>query len=481
MFISGVLSIKGKLVRMAVITSSCALLLACTAFLMFDMMTFRQTLVRVLTSQAEIVGINAASALVSANPSSAGKTLAALQARASLDRAAIYDKDGAVFAQWRRDGLDTDQLPLVPPSIGTWSQYGPTFLEVFEPLELDGARIGTVYIRSNLSELRRQQSRYLAITFVVLFLSLLAAYLISYRLGGTISNPILNLARVASAVIEKKDYSVRVVNPSADEMGVLVHAFNDMLGRIEENEAELRRSRDGLDERVRERTRELEASNKELEAFSYSVSHDLRAPLRSIDGFSQAVIEDCGERIGAEGMASLRRVRAASQHMSQLIDDMINLARITRAPIAREETNLSDLSRAIIASLAEQHPDRRVSVDIAGGAVVMGDARLLRVALENLFSNAWKFTSKVADAKIVFGKRNLGGGSTAYFVQDNGAGFDMDFVNKLFLPFQRLHDAADFSGTGIGLAIVHRVITRHGGRVWAESSPGKGATFFFTL
>ena len=225
---------------------------------------------------------------------------------------------------------------------------------------------------------------------------------------------------------------------------------------------------------------ELTAVNRELEAFSYSVSHDLRAPLRGIDGFSQALLEDYAEKLGAKGKNYLQRVRAASQRMAQLIDDLLQLSRLARSEMRREDVDLSGMARAIAADLQKTQPDRQVDVRIAQGVVAEGDPRLLRVVLDNLLSNAWKFTSKNPRATIEFGVIE-NDGRPAYFVRDDGAGFDMAYGDKLFGPFQRLHAPTEFPGTGIGLATVQRIVHRHGGRVWATGAVGQGATFSFTL
>ncbi|MGH7823284.1 MAG: sensor histidine kinase, partial [Candidatus Binatia bacterium] len=225
---------------------------------------------------------------------------------------------------------------------------------------------------------------------------------------------------------------------------------------------------------------QLEAANKELEAFSYSVSHDLRAPLRSIDGFSQALLEDYGDRFDSQAKSYLERVRAATRRMAQLIDDLLNLSRVARSEIRREPVDLSAMVQTVLVELQRREPDRQVECLVPPGMVAEGDARLLRLVLENLLANAWKFTSKKPHARIELGmtKQN---GRPAYFVRDNGAGFDMAYASKLFGAFQRLHGAGDFPGTGVGLATVQRIVHRHGGRVWAEAAEGEGATFWFVL
>ncbi len=246
-------------------------------------------------------------------------------------------------------------------------------------------------------------------------------------------------------------------------------------------EAEVRKLNEELERRVSDRTAQLSAANRELEAFSSSVSHDLRAPLRTINGFSQAVLEDYGDLLDDEGRSHLNQVRTASKRMGSLIDDMINLSRVTRSAMERHDVDLSKLVRAEVAALTRDDPTRKVEVDIAEGLFASCDERLLRIALENLLSNAWKFTSKRACAHIAFGTAGQRDGLTVYFVRDDGAGFDMALADKLFTPFERLHTTSDFPGTGIGLATVQRVIDRHGGRAWAEGSVGQGATFYFAL
>jgi PAS domain S-box-containing protein len=226
--------------------------------------------------------------------------------------------------------------------------------------------------------------------------------------------------------------------------------------------------------------KELEQANQELEMFAYSISHDLRAPLRSIDGFSQALLEDYEEQLDHEGQDYLRRIRAASQRMASMIDAILQLSRIGRYEMRREQVNLSTLAQDITEDLKMADPDRQVEFVIAEGVTVSGDPTLIRVALENLIGNAWKFTRKNENARIELGMMTQGK-KHVYYVRDNGAGFDMKYADKLFAPFQRLHSATEYTGTGVGLASVQRIIRRHGGDIWAESVVDKGTTFYFTL
>jgi PAS domain S-box-containing protein len=245
-------------------------------------------------------------------------------------------------------------------------------------------------------------------------------------------------------------------------------------------EEEIARLNADLERRVRARTGELEAANAELEAFSYSVSHDLRAPLRAIDGFSQVLMEDCQEQLAPAAMDYLRRIVAATRRMSDLIDGLLDLSRVSRAEMRWQEVDLTAMARQVADGLQRAEPQRRVHWEIADALAARGDPRLLRVVLENLIGNAWKFTGGKETARIQVGLRPNGAGRI-FFVADDGAGFDMTYAGKLFGAFQRLHSDREFEGAGIGLATVRRVINRHGGRIWAEAEEGRGAMFLFTL
>jgi PAS domain S-box-containing protein len=266
------------------------------------------------------------------------------------------------------------------------------------------------------------------------------------------------------------------LSPLDTEEGVLVSsAIRDI--------TEQKRAQDAvrnLNRELERRNAELLAVNKELESFSYSVSHDLRAPLRAIDGFSLALLEDCGEKLSEDGRAHLQRIRAGAEDMGHLIDDLLNLARTARQELIRETVNLSEFAQEIVSQLQSASPRRTVTFTIAPSLMAEGDRTLLRLMLENLLGNAWKFTGNRPDAHIEFGAE-IHGTEPVFFVRDNGAGFDMRHADRLFGPFQRLHDGHDFPGTGVGLATVQRIIHRHGGRIWAESAVGRGATFRFAF
>ena len=292
------------------------------------------------------------------------------------------------------------------------------------------------------------------------------------RYWSPVNSPVLGLDRRIEYIIHRVEDVTEFVRQKPQSAGDTA----ELRARMEQMEAEIFRN----SQEVQTVNRQLHAANTELESFSYSVSHDLRAPLRSIDGFSQALLEDYADKLDADGKGHLQRVRASTQRMGALIDDLLNLSRVTRGEMRSEPVDLTGMAQALAAELKKSAPDREVEFVIADGLSAQGDPRLLRIVIDNLLGNAWKYTSKHPRARIEFGFAQNNGHS-AYFVRDDGAGFDMAYADKLFGAFQRLHRQAEFSGTGIGLATVQRIMHRHGGRVWAEGEVEKGATFYFTL
>ena len=337
-------------------------------------------------------------------------------------------------------------------------------------------------------QLLASQRRTFWLTFagfgLVTLLALSAAALVGTR---SIYRPARQLS-VAAGSLAQGDLSARAAMANrSDEFGALGKDFNAMADAIESQVGELERARKELDtlnaeleDRVRRRTAELEASNDELAAFSYSVSHDLRSPLRAIDGFSLALVEDYADALGEQGRDDLRRVREAANRMGELIDSLLKLSRLSRQEMRLEKVELSAMAEEVADSLRQEGPDRDVIFRIEPDVTGLADASLVRIVLDNLIGNAWKFTSKRALAHIEFGQRRTDG-ETVYYVRDDGAGFEMAYVHKLFGAFQRIHGQTEFPGIGIGLATTARIIHRHGGRIWAQGEPGKGATFFFTL
>ncbi|MFQ5791340.1 MAG: ATP-binding protein, partial [Acidobacteriota bacterium] len=283
---------------------------------------------------------------------------------------------------------------------------------------------------------------------------------------------VIGLSQVANKETDYDEKDIKLYEAIAEKIAPILHA------RLQRDREEIERKR--AEEEVRKHTVELAAVNQELEAFNYSVSHDLRAPLRGIDGFSQVLLEDYSDKLDAQGKDALQRVRAASQRMGLMVDDLLSLSRVTRSEMRSETVDLSELAKTIAARLQQTQPERPVEFVIEEGVTSKGDGRLLRVVLENLLGNAWKFAGKKPLTRIEFGLTEHDG-KPAYFVRDNGAGFDMAYADKLFGAFQRLHAIDEFEGTGVGLATAQRIIHRHGGRIWAEGAVEQGATFKFTL
>jgi PAS domain S-box-containing protein len=272
-------------------------------------------------------------------------------------------------------------------------------------------------------------------------------------------------------------------SPIHDEQGRYIGALATITDVTErrESEEQVRKLNEQLEYRIAERTAQLEFSNRELEAFAYSVAHDLRAPLRSIASFSDALTEDCASNLDKVGLDYLRRIRGGAERMAELIDGILALSRVNRTALSPSRCDLSAMARAVTEQLQSLQPERKVRCSIQEGLVERGDPQLLRSVLENLLGNAWKFTRERPEAEVEFGARQEPGGGHTYFVRDNGAGFNMEYRDKLFGVFQRLHTQREFEGTGVGLATVQRIVRRHGGRIWGEGHPGLGACFSFTL
>jgi signal transduction histidine kinase len=489
-------SIQQKLLRMVLATSLAALLVAIVAMVGYDLRLYHQSWIADLATQAELIGRYSAPALAFDDARAARENLELLRYQPKVRAAAIYDPKGRLFAQFLAEGAEG--FPKFPEADGTRVEGGDVV--AFKRIVNDREILGTVYLRAKY-EIYDRLFGYLGIAALVAAAALLVAYFLSRRLQRVITQPLLSIASVAREITEKRNYALRAEKLSSDEVGALADSLNAMLSEIERATRELeassretahelterRRAEEEilrlnveLEERVRVRTAQLEYTNGELEAFCYSVSHDLRAPLRAIDGFSQALVEDFSQQLPEEAKRYLARVRSSTQRMAQLIEDLLNLSRVSRGELLRQEVDVGDLARKVVADLQLRDAERKVEVTVWDEMRANADGRLLRAALENLIGNAWKFTAKAEHARIEVGALRDAGLST-FFVRDNGAGFDMAYADKLFGAFQRLHSVNEFQGTGIGLATVQRIVHRHGGRIWADAKPGKGAVFFFTL
>ena len=476
-------SISRRLTRMNMLVSGSALCLASVGFTAYDLVTFRDELLRNLSTQAQIVAANSVSALLFNDADAARTTLSALRAAPDIESAHVYAPDGRPFASYWRDGASGAPAvrPLAPDRQEESSiEYSGASLT--RRIMVDGMPAGIVAIRSDLRALYARLSSSALIAAVVLLSSLLAAWVASRRSQRVIAEPLVELAAIARRVSEDRDYSVRSVPHESDsEIRTLVDAFNDMLSQIQSGHRSLREAHASLEQRVEERTAALQLVNEELEAFTYSVSHDLRAPLRHVTGFAGLLEQHAGAALDDTGRRYLKTVTGAAARMGALIDDLLAFSRMGRATLSKRRVELADLVREAREEVAVDAGARPIVWDVRPLPAVEADPGLLRPALVNLLSNAVKYTSTRDEARIEVGVADTTSPEVVVYVRDNGVGFDMAYAHKLFGVFQRLHRTDEFAGTGIGLANVRRIIQRHGGRTWAEGAVGAGATFYFSL
>jgi signal transduction histidine kinase len=468
-------SISGRMTALVVFVSGIALLLAYVSYLAYDFYSLRHNLIESIDSQANLIGLNSETALLFDDQQAAETTLSALRGAPSILSAEIFRANGTPFAGYTRKGSAANRsiVPRLPSgeTSAFWIQDRTVLLG--HTITSDGKLIGSVYILAETRDVAHSAARFGLFSAGILLVCLAIALLATWAMRGSIIRPMENLAETARVVSRKRDYSVRAEIPKRrDEMAFLVQSFNEMLDEIEQ-------SRAVLEQKVTERTAELSAANRELEAFSYTVAHDLRGPLQQVLNVVFLLQSNGADGRSLEQKALLDNLGASTIRMSSLIDDLLNLSRASSTPLQYVLVDLSALARSILDNLA-QSSDRKVETVVAKGCAALADEGLITVVLENLLRNAWKYSSRKDRARIEFGCRGESE-ETVFFVMDNGAGFDSTYMDRLFRPFQRLHSQADFPGTGIGLATVHRIIARHGGRVWANGTVDQGAEFYFTL
>jgi signal transduction histidine kinase len=490
-------SIRLKLLTAILVTTAVALLLAGAALLHIDMRDFQGVAMRDMQTQLALIGRASAPALQFGDPQVAAENLSLLDIRPGFESAAVYNAQGQLFATYVRHG-EEEEFPRFPGNEGVWVSAGRMY--AFHRIIFEDQIVGTIYARAS-HPVRERLLQGAGTIGLIIIAALGLAALMSGWLQWFLIRPILGISATARKIVSSRDYSLRAEKLSDDEVGTLADSFNAMLAEIEARADELERfNRDlqnevaerrrvevevwrlnrELDSRVRKRTRQLEQANSELEAFVYSVSHDLRAPLRSIDGYGDALAEELGDALSEDAKRYLDKIRSSTQRMEQLIEELLHLSRLSRAEMHYQTVDLTAMANEIIEEHRQREPERKVHAVVWDGITAKGDPQLIRVAMVNLLSNAWKFTGRTENPTIEVGMLEEDGRSV-YFVRDNGAGFDMAYSDKLFGVFQRLHGQNEFPGTGIGLATVHRVIRRHGGRIWVHAALGRGAVFYFTL
>ena len=475
-------SISGKLTRMTLLVSGTALLLAYVSFLIYDLYTLRQQLMDSMATEANIVGANSVTALMFDDRQAAESTLSALRNSPQIRAAVILRPDGVEFARYLRDPAMQFELTN-HLTLSERRHFWTTGRDILlgSRIQFQGGWVGSVYMLAETGDVARRAGRFGLISAGMLLICFVVALLATSTIRHLVADPLTDLAYTAQIVTRERDYSVRAkIPPSSDELSFLVRSFNEMLEQIQARDRALEASRAELEQRVEERTAELSLTNKELEAFSYSVAHDLRGPLQHINNIGFLLQNSVSENLNNEGRLLIDRLLEGSKRMSGLIDDLLNLSRASSLPLHRRLIDLSDIAESIAGRHLSEKGIRLVRFMIARGAPVFADEGLMRVVLENLIGNAWKYTSKQDSAVIEFSS-TVENDETVYFVRDNGAGFNPRYADRLFRPFQRLHSQSEFAGTGVGLATAYRIITRHGGKIWATGDVGKGATFYFTL
>jgi len=467
---------------MNMLVSGFALLIAGAAFAAYDVATFRDELVRNVSTQAQIVASNSVSSVLFNDPKTAQQTLAALEASPDIVLAQIYTNEGQLFASYSRTGVvPVTAPPHLPADRAEIARLDTASIDLARRIVFQGSPAGVVRIQADLQDMYDRLRNYALIVGAVLFVSLAGALLVSRVSQRAISSPLIAVAAVSRRVSQEKDYSVRAEPvQTPHELSVLVDSFNTMLSEIQQRDQSLHEAQAQLERRVRERTEELDASNKELEAFSYSVSHDLRAPLRHVTGFANLLEQHAGPALDDQGRRYVNTITEAAARMATLIDDLLAFSRMGRASLAKRRVDLSQIVEDARAEVSTDINGRRIVWNVQPLPPVEADPALLRPVMVNLLSNAIKYTKTREEARIDIGTESRSG-EVIVFVRDNGVGFDMAYAHKLFGVFQRLHRADEFTGTGIGLANVRRIVQRHGGRTWAEGAVDAGATFYFSL
>lgn len=466
--------IRRKLLRAILLTSASVLTITCSSYFAYEVFTFRQTTVNQLSIIGEIIAANSTAALAFSSQLDAQEVLASLRAHQHIEAAGIYDYDGKLFAYYP-DQLQDGSLP------DSVTSKGYTFIDSYiigvQPIAQKGNILGTLYLKSNTNAIAERLQLYSLIALIVIIISFLGAYILSQRMQKIITEPIRELAKTARIISDQRNYGIRATKYGDDEVGKLTMAFNQMLDEIQEQNKAIKKFNTELEDRIKERTQELEIANKELESFTYSVSHDLRAPLRSVVGYSKIILEDYFEKLDKEGIRVLHVIINNAQKMGNLIDDLLAFSKIGKQNVTKVPLNMENITRKVIEEF-EESASETIEINEMIGAE--GDRSMIKQVMTNLISNALKYSIKVEKPRIEIGSY-VQGHSLVYYVKDNGAGFDMKYYDKLFGVFERLHSQEDFDGTGVGLALVHRIISKHEGTVWAEGEINKGATFYFSL
>ncbi len=483
------LPIRTKLICFIMLSAMLSVLILSSVFVFQRYHSFKQQIQDEISAITHIIADRSNAAVLFEDKTALTETLSSLALHPQIVAACTYSIINVRLAHYTQStqirAADSPQnkpsMPDCPQAIHSHeSFFSEGYFYISEPIVASNEVVGTIFIKASTAKLRQEL---LTTTFTALTLSsfvIFLAFALARYIQRFISNPLLELKEATKYVSLDIDHVPQVQKHNNDEIGELVDAFNTMLQTIAEQNKIILTHTDNLEQEVNERTKELALANRELEAFSYSVSHDLKAPLRTIDGFSLALEEDYGDQLDSTALHYLSRVRAGSAKMAQLINNLLQLSRVTRLELKKQQVNLTELATKIVAELTANNQKRDLKLTLQENMYVMGDPVLVEILLDNLVSNAWKYSQKKECSSIEIGCQEQMG-NTVYYIKDNGAGFDMKYASQLFKPFNRLHSAEEFEGTGIGLATVARIVERHHGKIWVDSAQEAGTTFFFTL
>jgi signal transduction histidine kinase len=478
------LAIRHQLIIMIFMISLFSVLLALSIFIGFERQVQRQDAFHNISVVARITAERAQFSVAEKDSYTMSHLLESLGNSASIVSACFHGKHfEPVVNHYRSDSPSwarDDRFCIeAAENLSGVHLYREGYYTVNFPVLLEGInKVGELIILFDISSVNKRLKVLIVVMVLIIILVSFVSIVLSSRIQSLISKPLADLIDAAEKVRLQSDFSIRVPRDRDDELGQLVSSFNSMLDTIDEQSQALMAINESLESEIDNRTSELSHINSELEAFTYSVSHDLRSPLRSISGFSSALLEDHVDELSADTRDYLQRISDSSERMGSLIDSLLYLSRVSRQEIEIRPCDLSDIAREQYGLVCQLDESRKINFRCPESLLVFGDRQLLEIMMYNLIVNAWKYTSKTASPEIEVGAVERDG-NKVFYVRDNGDGFDMKYSDRLFTPFARLHREEEFSGLGIGLATVARIVHRHHGEIWAEALPGEGATFFF--
>lgn len=469
------LPIKTKLRWFVYLITGTILLVTSITFFIYELIKFRESTLDTISTLARVIAENGTAALAFYDQEDASIILASLESESHIVSAAFYDKSGKLFARYNAIPGDT-YVPFRPGPPGY--TFKNSRLEGYEPVMKGNHFLGTLYIRSDLDEMNKRLTMYLFILAIVVGVSVILSYFFSRSVQRNISVPVLSLASTARAVSERKDYSVRAVKFSDDEIGLLTEAFNQMLEVIHDQSRELREFNQQLEEKVSYRTNALESANRELEQFAYIAAHDLQEPLRTIINFV-GLLTDKYKMTDEDARLYVRFILSATRRMQDLIKDVLDFSRTGRNTVCKQ-VDMNVILGEVLKNMDQVIREKNAIVTCKEMPVVEGYEEELKRLFQNLISNAIKFQNPgtVPEVIILVQKKAK---EYVFSVKDNGIGIDQKHLKKLFVIFQRLHNSAEYPGTGIGLATCRKIVALHGGEIWVKSTPGKGSIFYFSI